>query len=122
MVFNLFSKYRYELVGISAIRILFCYILTNVSEHGITEFSVFSQVTMLGSPYVVDSYFYLELVYIILLIGMEVYRSSTKKIYTLTHTIFISISINHNFLLYKGRAWIKRLLGGHHWNISLHRR
>lgn len=57
--FNLFSKYRSELMGISAIGILFCHILTNAAEHGITEFSVFSQVTMLGSAYV-DAFLFLS--------------------------------------------------------------
>lgn len=56
---NLFSEYRSELMCISTIGILFCHMLTNAAEHGITNVSKGYQIAMLGSAFV-DAFLFLS--------------------------------------------------------------
>lgn len=56
---NLCSEYRSELMCISAIGILFCHMLTNAAEHGVTNISKGYQIAMLGSAFV-DAFLFLS--------------------------------------------------------------
>lgn len=67
---NLFSTYRSELMCVSIIGILFCHILTNAAEHGITDYSLFMKITMLGSCFV-DAFLFLS--------GIGLYYSFSKN-------------------------------------------